>query len=295
MDDFKYIFLGGVPKSGTSSLFDMLGQIPGVTSSEPKETFYLIDEDYIIQKEKNYFKQGWPTFQDFFPDSTNKIRLEGTTHLFYQDKIIPILKDLNAYFIFILRTPEERIRSSFEYSMNNLASFKKNISFSEFVDIFLDRPATLTDFASRENALKNLAQGKIIADYPRFIKKWKAQIPEERLFIVDYDFFKQKPQETVKRLMAKICPEITVEEISVRANNKTKGIKNIKLHNWLRNINKSTSNSIVKRMVKRVYFKLQKKKNPKSSADELALQKLKNAFDFNYKTFCDEPFKLTKE
>src|SRR5690606_31158229 len=136
MDDYKYIFLGGVPKSGTSSLFDMLGQIPEITPSEPKETFYLIDNDYIIQKDKNYFKHGWSVFNDFFTDKKNKIRLEGTTHLIYQNEIIPVLKELDAYFIFILRSPEERIRSSFEYSMNNLASFNKRISFSDFVDIF---------------------------------------------------------------------------------------------------------------------------------------------------------------
>lgn len=292
MDDYKYIFLGGVPKSGTSSLFDMLGQIPEITPSEPKETFYLIDNDYIIQKDKNYFKHGWSVFNDFFTDKKNKIRLEGTTHLIYQNEIIPVLKELDAYFIFILRSPEERIRSSFEYSMNNLASFNKRISFSDFVDIFLNHPETIVKFASRKNALKNLAQGKGIADYPTLINKWKAQIPEERVFIIDYDFFKTNPQETLKRLMAIICPNVNIPDIAISKNNKTKYIKSTHLHNWLRGLNRKTSNSPLKRMIKKVYFKIQGKNKSKSVTDEAALQKLKNAFDFNYKELCDKSFTL---
>lgn len=292
MNNITYIFLGGVPKSGTSSLFEMLGEIPEISPSIPKETFYLIDKDYIIQKEENYFEDGWSKFNDFFAKDNKKIRLEGTTHLIYQEDIIPVLKEKKSFFIFILRRPEERIRSSFEYSMNNLASFNKRISFPTFVDIFLDSPKDLLQFSSRKNALSNLAQGKIIADYPRLISKWKSQIPEDRLFIIDYDFYNQKPQETLNKLMERISPEVKMPEIAISRSNKTKHIKNIRLHNWLGYLNRKTQNSLFKKTIKKIYFKFQKKKVNRTLEDEKALIRLKNAFDFNYKELCDNSFKI---
>lgn len=292
MSENKYIFLGGVPKSGTSSLFDMLGKIPGICASTPKETFYLIDNDYLIKKDENFFNQGWSNFDRFFKDKECKVRLEGTTHLIYQEKIIPSLKDRNAYFVFVLRSPEERIRSSFEYSMNNLASFNKKISFSEFVNIFLDNPNELLKYSSRENALKNIAQGKKIADYPELIRKWRSQIPEERLIIIDYEYYKQNPQKTIGEILNRFCPEISFREIRVSNNNKTTGIKNIKLHNWLKGINKKTQDSLIKKFVKKVYFKFQHQEIERNDADAKALLRLKNAFNFNYKDLCDESFKI---
>ncbi|MEO0628823.1 MAG: hypothetical protein AAFY91_17640, partial [Bacteroidota bacterium] len=134
-----YLFIGGAPKCGTSSLFNQLASWPGMNPSQPKETFYFIDrENPLLNSRYNIHHSNVMGFRHFFPDEPG-IKLEGTTHLLYQSNQNTNIQELGRVkIIFILRDPVQRLRSSFEYTENNLSRFKRKISFSDFAELLLD-------------------------------------------------------------------------------------------------------------------------------------------------------------
>lgn len=285
----KYIFLGGAPKCGTSALFEMLGQIPSIASSIPKETYFFLDEDYPLSKKNNYHTLGLKAFDRFFKDKKKNYRLEASTHLIYQKRAPSILKDLDSYFIFILREPAAKLRSSFEYTINNLSNIKGNLTFSEYVNIILNNSIELKKYERQPGCLEILKRGLYNSDYPSFIKHWKSAIPEERIIVIDYEFFKIHPQLTVDY----ICKRVGIEKYKIinKEKNATIKIKNKKIHSFARRINQITPNIILSPF-KNIYFNLQSKnKIFRSKEDEEAFELIKSRFKFDYLDLCDISFK----
>ena len=289
MQDHKqiYLFIGGAPKCGTSALFNMLSQTNNFNVSNPKETFFFIDQDYILLNKKyNYHKNGLGAFLDYFATVDNKkIYLEATTHLLYQEKIPSIIAELSSKIVFILRDPAERIKSSFEYTKNNLAHFHENITFSKYVDFILNNNIQeLTKYMPDSTSRWVLANELYLSDYQKHIDKWQKAIGKDRVLLIDYDDFKLEPLFTLDRILKFVNLQGLNSDINLTRTNETIGVKNKLFHRIIRKINKIIPNSSIKDIAKAFYFRFQKKEREWTLEDELALQKLKFYFKNNYKS-----------
>lgn len=276
----KMIFLGGPPKCGTSAFFDMLKQTKLFTSSQPKETFFYIDKEYPLFREKaNFFNLGHSGFYRFFDEQEvgKKTLLEGTTHLLYQKEVPEILSKLDCKIVFILRDPAERIRSSFEYTMNNLANFKESISFSEYVDLLLGNSHRLNSIMDSTSQWV-LTHELVLSDYPRYLGHWNRALGKERVLVLDYADLKTEPQRLVQETIDFANLSGNVNTIAIERRNQTKVIRNKSLHKALKGVNRLIPQSILKTKIKSLYFKFQKGDRNWNEQDEAALDKLKVFF-----------------
>src|ERR1044072_6556741 len=133
------LIIAGAPKCGTSSLFSWLAAHPPPYGSQLKETFYLMDEGHPLRrKESKYQPLGLDGYQGCFSDCSehHRIIFEATTHYLYQQTALEVLSKLNPrpQIVVLLRKPSERVYSSFQYSKNNLANVRRELTFSRFVD-----------------------------------------------------------------------------------------------------------------------------------------------------------------
>lgn len=115
---FPNLWLIGPPKAGTSTLFSLLSQHPSVVSSSPKETFYLLDQEFgLLNSSSNYWREGAEGWTQFFELSTKKAEyiLEGTTHLLYQEETLKVIASMGgeSKAIAVYRDPADRVMSSF--------------------------------------------------------------------------------------------------------------------------------------------------------------------------------------
>lgn len=276
------LFLGGAPKCGTSAFFDILAQTEHFEASKPKETFYFMDSDHcLLNKKHNYWNEGFEGFQRFFSNlDSNKILLEGSTHLLFQETIPNLLKEENTKFIFILREPASRIFSSFQYSKNNLARFTKEIDFAEYVNILLEgREAELDNFIKPSATRDILKKELTMSNYKLHLDKWGSAIGRDRFKIVLYDDFKKNSNKEVAKAIAWLGLKPISVELENEQKNKTRAIKNLGIHRLLVPLNKYVPGGEIKKIVKRIYFGFQSKELDSKLDDKKTLEDLRLYFN----------------
>lgn len=209
------LVVGGAPKCGTSSLFNWLAQHPGVTPSEPKETFYLVDEE-------SPFRQGRRTFHDdglagysrFWPAATESpgLCVDGTTHYLYQRTARDVLAGLESepQVAFILREPVDRVHSSFRFTQNMLQRVDPDLSFARYAEIVQRNPDDLDRYVDdpRSNfALKNDLK---LSSYVDYLEAWQEALGENRLHVFLFEELKADPLGFVKSFAARfgLDPEV---------------------------------------------------------------------------------------
>ena len=119
------IIIGGVPKSGTTSLAQAISEVPGFFMPEKKELYYLvagkIDESFdsdIIENCVYDFESYTSLFREGF---TN---IDGSTnYLYYANEFIASIKKIypdpsDLKLIFILRNPVDRFISHYSYCVS---------------------------------------------------------------------------------------------------------------------------------------------------------------------------------
>lgn len=124
------LFVIGAPKSGTTTLYDMLTQHPQIYMCSPKEPrFFSRDSEY---------RKGFNWYIDtYFKDKKNyRIRGEATpTYLYLNKKTIPRIKDClqdrTSKFIAIFRNPVDRAYSHYWFNRNTKINLQENLSFEE--------------------------------------------------------------------------------------------------------------------------------------------------------------------
>src|SRR6185295_8634232 len=119
--------------------FSWFADHPQACGSTVKETFYLMDEGHPLRrKESSYQQHGLDGYRACFRDCSQQHRIifEATTHYLYQQTALEVLSKLNPrpQIVVLLRKPSERVYSSFQYSKNNLANVRRELTFARFVD-----------------------------------------------------------------------------------------------------------------------------------------------------------------
>ncbi len=262
----NYFLLGGAPKCGTSALFNHLAKHKSIIPSNPKETFFFLDQGHPLKK--NYGISKGKFIQFFDIPKEDKILLEGTTHLIYQNECIDLLSKNNDYkILFVLRNPIDRLFSSFNYSLNNLGVFQKRISFDDFITLLLNMNIEELDKLIMSDSSKYVLSRDIeYGNYFQYLKKWFDKIDSSRIKVVLYEELATDPGSFFKD----IYDFVGLSEVSsalLEKKNETFKIRNNNIHKMIMN-----NMAIVNKLpfvdyLKKIYFLIQKN----SEKDEMIL------------------------
>ena len=288
----KMVFLGGAPKCGTSKLFDILSHHPDISRSTPKETFFFMDADNPLNAKNISLDIGVvDEFAQFFSDNTVKYNLEGTTHTLYQQTIFPSLKKLkDPYFLFVLRNPVDRLRSSYQYTKNNLARLDRELSFEDFCLLLLHGQANqLNQYVHHPASLFVLQKDLEYGCYATFLESYYQQFGNEKIKVVLYEEFINQPIKTINTIFNWLgLSEVSIaESIFKQERNATQSIRSKRMHKLAWTIKAFLPSSWNMSILKRLYFLFQaspKKQLSLSSQTEKALYKYYHPFNKELET-----------
>lgn len=279
----RILFIGGAPKSGTSSLFDLVAAHPQVTPSVPKETFYLVDpRNPKYDPQANIRTTGWNGFFQYFPQEKDEsnILLEGTTQLLFQTEIFEFVKELNdAKIIFILREPARRILSAYEFVRYNFGNFKKELSFLEYTELLLhDRTDALREYV-RPPSDFFLGCELDISTYHHHLERWTEALGPGRVKVFQFEQFKRDPAQILDQIGAWLDLDgFSHSESRKEARNTTFYPKNLLLHYWIKKAAAMVPKGKIKKAVKHFYVSRQSKTVERPTTVDTGLQQLKAYF-----------------
>jgi hypothetical protein len=198
----QFTFIGGAPKTGTSSLFYWLEKHPDINPSSPKETFFFLDQDSpLINQKRNIHNFEWDFFIQNFTENKPGITLEGTTHLLFQEHLPGLFSkvdNIQIKVIFILRDPVKRLLSSFYYTKNNLLRIDQKVSVNNYIEALRDPEkadwnSLINDPISRHVLKNDLDYGR----YSNYLKRWQDQIGNENIHVIPFSDLKDRQKETM--------------------------------------------------------------------------------------------------
>lgn len=279
------IFLGGAPKCGTSAFFDLLSQTDSFLPSVPKETFFFVDSDYpLARSDANWQQHGIESFARFFPSpwDPHTPLLEGTTHLLFQKVVQEKIRDLNSRVVFILREPADRIRSSFQYTQNNLGNVRSNISFAQYVALlFGENQSELAKHFRNSASRWVLCNEFELSRYSVHVDRWNQALGKERVLLLDYDLICNDPRQCVEQLFrwASIDrAKLSLQQLKPEQRNSTAGIRYTGLHHRVKQIGAMLPKSPIKQLLKNSYLRMQSRSIDWTPQDAEALDRLRKRF-----------------
>ncbi len=282
------LIIAGAPKCGTSSLYSWLSDHPEAYGSTPKETFYLMDRGHpLLRRGSNFHEHGLEGYVTFFNNcsESHKVIFEATTHYIYQRTAIEVLSAFPALprILFVLRKPSERVYSSFQYTKNNLANIRRDISFSEFVRLARrDRDGSIIKEYAGESAYV-LANDLKYSRYIEYISLWRERFGSGRVEVLLFEEMKENPLAFMKKLatMLGIDPAF-YDGYDFAVQNETLSLRYLPLHRHVRRLQGLLPQGSLKGLLKGVYLKAQagtgQARNGKTREDRAALAELEQEF-----------------
>lgn len=185
------LFLAGVPKAGTSSLFTWLADHPQAVGSHEKETCFFADpESHVFRPDFNA-KHGIERYARAFPQATEETRvtLEATPSYIYSRTALDLIPDLPSKprCLFVLREPAVQIRSLYDYFRDNWSYVPSGMSFAAFLDAVRSGSHA---FGGNELAAKAIEH----ADYLPYLENWRARLGAERMMVATFDRLQADPR-----------------------------------------------------------------------------------------------------
>jgi len=277
----RKIFIGGAGKSGTTFLFSCLGQHPEIVPAQPKEPFFFLDQDHPLLNTKNNVHQEGN--HDFFFPKNQGIHLDATVHLLYQKEIPAVFSKMkNSKVIFILRHPSERIYSSFQFVKHNLAHFKKEVNFSEYVEALLEGKNTLIQSWLRTKGSQYvLAKELEISTYYQHIQRWEKVVGKGRLYLLTFKELIEQPEEQLSDIINWLALEQYDFALETENDQNTSyKVKSSWIHYQVSQLAKFLPKSKLYESLKQLYFNSSQTtgKTQKSESDIKAIQKLNQYF-----------------
>ena len=218
---YPNLFIAGFLKCGTTSLAKYLSDHPQVARPVAKELYYLIDEGSDLRSiqpviNTHAFAQGGNdtnvrSYLDFFPDRAGcRYAIDATPFYYSQEKAVEYVRTHpDVKVIFMVRSPEKRLASSFQYFQNVLQEYPDD-SFEDFADALLDRGAKREFYRSRikKPFFRNLFDYELeMGNYEKHISRWINLIGKERVFIGESESMGDHPQ----RFMQRICAFLDID------------------------------------------------------------------------------------
>ena len=183
-------FIVGAPKAGTTSLYHYLSEHPETDMSILKEPNYFSEKSI---KDNDLYYKSYPIkklsrYHSLFKNN-NLIKGEASvSYLYYKD----VAKSIKAYnssarIIIMLRDPIERAFSHY------LMDFRLGLINDTFENIIFQK-------SNLSNSKTYFQQYVKLGEYTNQIKRYFNEFPSEQILVVDYDDFKNKTSDIVKKV-----------------------------------------------------------------------------------------------
>jgi hypothetical protein len=257
------LLIGGVPKGGTTYLFNVLSKNDVFIPSNVKETNFFLDRNFpLFNDEFNCFDNSFEEFCSRYYEINkgNRYLLEATPHLIWQKHISQALKERDVKLIFLVRNPVERVFSAFNYSKNNLG-LGINLSFNEYVNICLNAPEQKNIFLEKDEfriLFNEIEYGRY---YP-YLEYWIEEIGKEHIILIKSEEFKKNPQEKVAEIFKWLNINQAVKIPADISSNSTYQIENIQLHRFVKKFYNKYLNFIpIPNFVRKYYLSIQGNKS----------------------------------
>jgi hypothetical protein len=210
------LFIGGIQKGGTTSLYYALIQHPQIIPGKTKETFYYGTTPFY-EKGRLFYKQYFGTnlYKLFKQISTGKrmLTLDASTNTF-DSKEAPsrILKDSpDAKIIFIFRDPVDRAYSHYKMACRmgwELADFDTALKLEEKrIEDGTKHPLSDPEHNYAYQRLGYRSRGL----YAGHMKRWFNEFPKENIMIINSESFFSDPVRTFETICKFIGVEVTQE------------------------------------------------------------------------------------
>ncbi|NVJ47609.1 MAG: sulfotransferase [Cytophagia bacterium] len=266
--EISNIFIIGVHRAATTSLFRYLSSHPQINSAYKKELHYFTRGIYSgsYQFDPLEYRQLYPV--------ANGIKLEASPSYFYGGKALAQLMNesfIEPRFILILRNPADRFLSFYRHFSSEIQPSKR-ISIDEFFS------KSVQEHESKiiaDNHVNRAIREGVYADY---LEPWM-QVGKQKLKIVYFEDIELALQKSIEEVCNFLLLDPThIDRSTLIVHNESREIRNYQV-NWLaKKVNRLlehyfTKNLKLKSRIKKAYGQLNEKdfltSIPDSIYDEL--------------------------
>lgn len=274
------VILAGAPKCGSTSLFYYLKDHPAICAANKQETYFLIDQGYpLFQAELNFAKHGYAGYESLFSHCTADcaaLRFETTPDYLYQKTPLDVIPTWSEppKVLFVLRKPEDRVYSLFQFAKNNLGLIHSSITFGHFVeairppvdDWLVDRPI--------------LASAIDHSRYANYLDRWSSVIGRDSIGIFLMEDLAKNPKE----VMFEISQFLDMDpgfysSYDFRQSNSTYHVKQQRMHQVSRKMARYFGDGRLRQLLGRMYRSLNiSPAKQKNQADKEQIEGLRAEF-----------------
>jgi hypothetical protein len=190
------VIIGGAPRAGTSSLFDLLLGTGAFGRRSRKELFLLNDADFWIQgATPSWLEVGDVCYERAGFRHEDRFIDASSTYLYQETAPAACAHRLAAHpgspllVVFCLREPADRLYSNFRYFRDVLQRIPADVTFPAYAD------ALLGSGWSSGNQQVDLALAH--GDYPAWLRRWESAVGRRRLLLVRTEAIARDPQRIV--------------------------------------------------------------------------------------------------
>lgn len=291
--DNKYLIVAGVPKAGTTSLFNYLSNHPSICGASIKETCFFLDVDYP-RRSKYRFPDGMESYYSLFEQcNEDSLRLEATPLYLYSDETAARIRSMlsNVKIIIILREPIDRLYSFYRMAR---AVFTRDYTFEEYVRVQLElfREGLISD----NRYFRALVEGK----YSSYLGAYIETFGTENVIVVQFGMLKIQPRELMGIISdyAGIDPTF-FDNYSFRVYHKTPNVRSKTVHSGFLKLKKIMRWSFSKKKRTRAIFKFARSIvepyyftliNREETSDKISEETLRELQQF----YMDEPSSIAQ-
>lgn len=211
---------------------------------------------------------GLAGYKQFFPEPAyGRLRFEATTHLFYQETALAHFGTMQPQplIVFVLRRPSERIRSSFQFTQENLGGISRALTFDDYVAYLLNGHSSALDRYFVSPSSLYIAKRELeLNQYVHSVDRWAVAVGKEHLEVVLFEKLKQDPCAVVRRLGHLLgVDDCFWDRYKFETCNRSVRIRHQGLHRFAHRCGTRLPRGAMKSVLKRFYFRLQSKQTPK--------------------------------
>lgn len=274
------LFVIGVPKAGTTSLFRWLGDHPAIGKSNENELRYLIDESDPLCRSDGYNAAGLEGYGKFYrnslDDPATRYLIDVSPQYYYQNTAKAVIGALpDAQILMILRKPSARIYSLYNYSHSNRALLLENMGFPEFINEV--RRGEASDLVRDRPMLRYAIEH---SKYARYVKEWQSLIDPQRLTICLFEDLVRDPTAELRRIAQALNIDPSFyDDYAFPVQNESIAVRSRPLHKFLRRI-RGRMPGWMRSKLKPAYMRLNTRKRDRtvSEADRQVLSQLDEEF-----------------
>jgi hypothetical protein len=278
------VIIGGAPRAGTSSLYDLLHRTGAFGRRARKEPFLLNDADFWIQGvTPSYREVGDACYDRAGFRREDRFIDASSTYLYQETAPAACARRLAAHpgssllIVFCLREPAERLYSNFRYFRDVLTRIPAEVTFPDYVDALLGRGWS----SGNQQVDLALAHG----EYPAYLRRWEDAVGARRLLLVRSEAMAADPRRVVADIGRHIGTVLEAEGGSL--SNAAYRPRFARLHALARSIGDALPHGALRERLKSAYVRAAAEADDRAgSADLTALERVRDYYRARHLQFA---------